>query len=57
MFSGWVNRHQLDLVEYVQEDNRVLKERLGGRRLRFTDAERYRLARKAQTLRRKALKS
>ena len=34
----------------------MLKERLGGRRLRFTDAERRRLARKAQSLGRKVLK-
>jgi hypothetical protein len=40
MFAGWINRHQLDVIEYLQEENRVLKERLGGRRLRFTDAER-----------------
>jgi hypothetical protein len=40
MFAGWVNRHQLDVIEYLQEENRVLKERLGGRRLCFTDAER-----------------
>ncbi len=33
----------------------MLKERLGGRRLRFTDAERRRLARKAQALGRKVL--
>jgi putative transposase len=38
-----------------QEENRVLKERMGGRRLRFTDAERRRLARKAQALGRKVL--
>jgi len=56
MFSGWVNRHQLDVIEYLQEENRVLKERLGGRRIRFTDAERRRLARKAQLLGRKVLK-
>jgi putative transposase len=54
-FAGWVNRHQLDVIEYLQEENRVLKERLGGRRLRFTDAERRRLARKAQALGRKVL--
>ena len=29
MFAGWVNRHQLDVIEYLQEENRVLKERLG----------------------------
>src|SRR5882762_10229898 len=55
-FAGWVNRHQLDVIEYLQEENRLLKERLGGRRPRFTDAERRRLARKAHTLGRKALK-
>jgi len=47
MFAGWVNRHQLNVIDYLQEENRVLKERLGGRRIRFTDAERRRLARKA----------
>jgi hypothetical protein len=40
MFAAWVNRHQLDVIDYLQEENRVLKERLGGRRIRFTDAER-----------------
>jgi putative transposase len=55
MFAGWVNRHQLDVIEYRQEENRVLKERMGGRRLRFTDAECRRLARKAQALGRKVL--
>jgi putative transposase len=55
MFAGWVNRHQLDVIEYLQEENRVLKERMGGRRLRFADAERRRLARKAQALGRTVL--
>ena len=44
MFAGWVNRHQLDVIEYLQEENRVLKEHLGGRRIRLTDTERRRLA-------------
>jgi transposase InsO family protein len=52
MFAGWVNRHQLNVIDYLQEENRVLKERLGGRR--FTDAKRRRLARKAYALGRKA---
>jgi hypothetical protein len=55
MFAGWISRHQLDVIEYLQEENRVLKERLGARRLRFTDAERRRLARKAQALGRRVL--
>jgi putative transposase len=45
----------VDVIEYLQEENRVLKERMGGRRMRFTDAERRRLARKVQTLGRKVL--
>jgi putative transposase len=55
MFAGWVNRHQLDIIDYLQEENRLLKERLSRRRVRFTDAERRRLARKAYALGRKAL--
>ena len=55
MFAGWVNRHQLDVIEYLQEENRVLKERLGGRRIRFTDTERRRLARRAHALGRQVL--
>jgi hypothetical protein len=55
MFAGWVNRHQLDVLEYLRAENRVLKVRLGGRRIRFTDIERRRLARKAQALGRKVL--
>jgi hypothetical protein len=35
MFAGWVNRHQLEVIEYLQEENRVLKEHMGERRLRF----------------------
>ena len=42
--AGWVNRHQEDLVNYFREENRVLREQLGGRPLRLTDAQRRRLA-------------
>ena len=31
------NRYQLDVIEYLQEENRVLKKRLGGRRIRLTE--------------------
>jgi putative transposase len=55
MFAGWVNRRQLEVIKYLQEENRLLKKRMNGRRLRFTDAERCRLARKAQVLGRKVL--
>jgi putative transposase len=55
MFACWVSRQQLEVIEYLKEENRILKERLGGQRIRFTDAERRRLARKAHALGRKAL--
>ena len=25
--AGWVNRHQLEVIEYLREENRVLKDR------------------------------
>jgi hypothetical protein len=52
---GWVHRHQLIVIEFLQAENRLLKDRLRGRRIRFTDAERALLARKAKAVGRKAL--
>ena len=54
--TGWVNRHQLEMIEYVREENRVLKEHLGGRRLRLTDRQRRRLAAKGQRLGRRVVR-
>ena len=53
--SGWVHRHQQDVIAYLVEENRVLKEQLGGRKLRLTDDQRRRLAAKARLLGRRAL--
>src|ERR1017187_10893182 len=53
--SGWVYRHQLTVIELLQAENRLLKERLRGKRIRFTDAERALLARKAKAVGRNAL--
>jgi hypothetical protein len=55
MVSGWVHRRQLIVIEFLQAENRLLKERLRGKRIRFTDAERALLARKAKAVGRKAL--
>ena len=55
MVSGWVHRHQLTVIEFLQAENRLLQERLRGKRIRFTDAERVLLARKAKAVGRKAL--
>ena len=54
-FAGWVNRHQEDLIDYLREENRVLRELLGSRPLRLTDAQRRRLAVRGKTLGRQAL--
>src|SRR2546428_690103 len=42
--AGWVNRHQQEVIEYLVEENRVLREQLKGRRVRLTDDQRRRLA-------------
>ena len=55
IFAGWVNRHQLDMIAYLKEENRVLREQIGGRRLRFTDDQRRRLAVKGRALGRRVL--
>jgi putative transposase len=55
MVSGWVHRHQLLVIELLQAENRLLKGRMRGKRIRFTDAERALLARKAKAVGRKAL--
>ena len=49
-FAGWVNREQAQVVAYLVEENRVLREQLGKRRLRLTDDQRRRLAAKGKTL-------
>jgi len=53
--SGCVHRHKLIVIEFLQAENRTLKERRRGKRIRFTDTERTLLARKAKAVGRKAL--
>ncbi len=54
--AGWVNRNQQDVITYIQEENRILKSKLKGKRIRFTDDERRRLAVKGKALGRKVLR-
>jgi hypothetical protein len=56
MVLGWVNRHQQQAISYLQEENRVLKSKLPGGRLRLSDTERRRLAALAHPLNRQRLK-
>jgi len=48
VLAGWMNQRQQYVIEYLREENRVLREQLGERRLRFNDDQRRRLAVRAR---------
>ena len=48
--AGWMNQHQHHVINYLIEENRVLREQIGNRRLRFSDDQRRRRAAKAKKL-------
>ena len=54
--ASWINQQQRDVIDYLQEENRVLREQLGARCLSFCDDQRRRLAAKARTLGRRLLR-
>jgi hypothetical protein len=53
--GGWLHREQVDVIAFLREENRVLKARLVGQRLRFDDGKRRRLAELGQGLGRRVL--
>lgn len=53
--AGWMNRQQQDVIAYLQEENRILRERLGPRRLLLNDTQKRRLAVAAAKLGRNTL--
>ena len=55
LFSGWVNRQQQAVIDYLLEENRVLRAAHGPRRLRLTDDQRRRLAVKGRVIGRRHL--
>ena len=55
--AGWISRRQGEAIEYLLEENRVLREHLGERRHRFTDGQRRRLAEKGKRLGTKRLRA
>lgn len=55
LICGWVNRSQQAVIDYLLEENRVLREDLEGRRLRLSDEQRRRLAVKGRALGRRRL--
>lgn len=38
--AGWMKRQQQDVITYIREKNRILKNKLKSKRIRFTDDER-----------------
>ena len=54
--SGWMSHQQRDVIDYLQEENRVLRQQLGGKRLRLSEEQRRRLAAKAKKLARRVLR-
>jgi putative transposase len=55
LVASWLSRQQGQAVEFLRVENRVLRGRLGARRLRFTDAERRLLAEAGKPLGRSLL--
>ena len=47
--TGWINRRQQHVVNYLLEENRVLRKQIGDRRLKLTDCQRRRLAVKGKS--------
>jgi hypothetical protein len=44
VLTGWLDRQERQVLAYLMEENRVLRQQLGQQRLQFTDADRRRLA-------------
>jgi len=44
MMAGWMNRHQQNVIEYLKEENKILREKLGTKRVILNDNPRMRLA-------------
>ena len=55
ILAGWINRRQQDAVEYLLTENRILREKLGRKRILLNDDQRRRLAVKGKILGRKML--
>jgi hypothetical protein len=56
LFAEWGNRRQLAVIDYLKEENRVLREQLRRRRLHSTDDQRRRPAERGKALGRKTLR-
>jgi hypothetical protein len=53
--AGWMNRQQQEVIEYLKEENRILREKLGPGRILLNIAQKLRLATAAFKVGRKLL--
>ena len=42
--AGWMNRQQQEAISYLREENRILREKLGQKRILLNVAQKRRLA-------------
>jgi hypothetical protein len=55
ILAGWINRQQQEAIEYLVAENRILREKIGKRRILLANDQRRRLAIKGKVLGRRAL--
>jgi hypothetical protein len=55
VLAGWVNRQQQDVIEYLLVENRILRQKIGKKRVLLTNQQRRCLAVKGKILGRKML--
>ena len=48
--AGWMNREQQEVISYLREENRILREKLGHKRIILNDSQKRRLATTAMKL-------
>ena len=49
--AGWMNQRQLQIIDYLRQENRVLREQLGGRQMRLSDDQRRRFVVRKNSIR------
>ena len=54
--AGWMSREQQKVLDYLIAENEILEEQVGGRRFRFSDRQRRKLATLAKSLGRRELR-
>jgi putative transposase len=55
ILAGWINQQQQTAIEYLIAENRILREKIGKKRILLTEDQRWQLAIKGKILGRKML--